>query len=682
MNRLLIVVFILIFAVTAYTQSVSVTFNINASTVNDFRWADSTAVVQVRGGIWRNEAHNQDVLSWNAASEEFTNIGGDYWSATVVFPDSFVGDRVDWKVGATLTNLDQTTSDFWEDHSNREFILPDQDTTLGLAYVSADAPPYTPSDSVDLYFRVNMSENTDFDQESGTPILSIVGHFPGPDGADNIWSPGTYPLEREGESDFWSFHLKLAQGYIDTVENIKFDDTWPESARGMHMYRFALGTDWNNTENLGGKYWPGNENRIIYLKNTSTDTTIAWKWWNDSPALGFTGEDTVDISFTANLSKAIENYGFTPGDTVVVRMGYENSAATIYETKPMEKVGFGNTYGVDTTIVAEIGTELFYSYYMIKYGEEQKETFYDFTSPVTGPSAERRRVEITSSDIEIVDDQTDIASLRRQPLFPNNSLTQDSTTVVFTCDLRPAYYQVKAGSTLDDIQAGYDITPDDLDNIMTWGVRINGPATGDWAAWGINLEEDEDRTMYDDGTHGDEVAGDSIYSITIGYPAGTTKGREFKFGVRGGDNEGGYGNNHHENIDDSDEIIYVRSQFGSIDPLFYDAWDYPNQRPTVLEKLETEIPNTFALNQNYPNPFNPVTNITFQLPKSTDVNLVIYNILGQKIKRLVSKKLQAGTYSYKWNGLNEHGIRVPSGVYFYRIDTKDNIDIKKMVLVK
>jgi hypothetical protein len=497
-----------------------------------------------------------------------------------------------------------------------------------------------------------------------------------------MWSPGTYPLKREGESDFWSFHLKLAQGYIDTVENIKFDAGWPESAYGMHMYRFALGTDWNNNENLAGAYFPSNENRVIYLKNNTSDTTIAWKWWNDSPAVGFMGEDTVDISFTADLSKAIENIGFTPGDTVVVRMGYENSAGTVYETKPMEKSGLGNTYGVDTTIVAEIGTELYYSYYMIKYGNDQKETFYDFTSEVTGPPAERRRVAITGSTVDVVDNETDISSLRRQPIFPNNAQTLDTTTVVFTCDLRPAYFQVKEGSTLDDIQSGYDITPSDLDSIMSWGVRINGPATGDWAPWGIALDEDEDRIMYDDGTHGDEVAGDSIFSITIGYPAGTTKGREFKFGVRGGDNEGGYGNNHVENIDDSDEIQYIRSQFGSIDPLFYSSWDYENQMPTALEDLEVGIPATFALDQNYPNPFNPVTNIAFKLPKATDVNLVVYNILGQKIKTLVSKKLRAGSYSYTWNGLNDSGIRVPSGVYFYRIVTKNNSDIKKMVLVK
>ncbi|MEJ2052518.1 MAG: T9SS type A sorting domain-containing protein [Calditrichaceae bacterium] len=674
MNRFLIFIFILTFAVTAFAQTVNVTFNINASTVNDYRWADSTAVVQVRGGIWRDgaESHNQDILKWGVDSKVFTNVGGDYWTATVAFPDSFIGDRIDWKVGATLTNLDGTTTDFWEDHGDRgKFPLPDHDTTLAMAYVSADAPPYTPSDSIDVYFRVNMqvpTETGDFNPDTNPLMLSMVGAFPGPDGADNMWNPGHYQLMRNGTGDFWSFHLKL------DPTKAPFDSV---------MYRFHNnGTDWGGmSENVQGHgMFPDNENRGVSIG--TNDTTIVWHWWNDVPAVGFTGQDTIDISFTADMTKAIENHGFVPGDTVVVRMGYENSAEKIYETMPLELAGIGNTYGADTTIVAEVGTELYYSYYLIKFGNDQKETFYDFTSPVTGPSAERRRVDITSKTVTVNDNETDISSLRRQPVFPNTALTQDTTTVVFTCDLRPAYYQVMAGSTLDDIQTSFDIEPADLDSIMTWGVRINGPATGDWASWGINLDEDTTRTMYDDGTHGDEVAGDSIFSITIGYPAGTTKGREFKFGVRGGDNEGGYGNNHVENIDDSDEIIYVRSQFGSIDPLFYSAWDYGNQTPTAIEEVDNYIPEEFSLNQNYPNPFNPVTNITFNLPKTAKVNLIVYNILGQKIKTLVNGTIKAGVHSYKWSGLNDNGIRMPSGIYFYRITADNHSDIKKMVLVK
>ena len=674
MFRIITILLILIFAVTAFSQTVSVTFNINASTVNDYRWADSTAVVQVRGGIWREGAtsHNQDILKWGADSQVFTNVGGDYWTATVAFPDSFVGDRIDWKVGATLTNLDGTTSDFWEDHGDRGlFALPDHDTTLAMAYVSADAPPYTPSDSIDVYFRVDMQVPTaagEFDPATNSKMLSMVGAFPGPDGADNMWNPGHYTLKRNGTSDFWSFHLKLdpTGAPYDSVQ-----------------YRFHNnGTEWNGmSENVQGHgMFPTNENRGVSIG--TNDTTIEWHWWNDVPAVGFTGADTVDISFTADLSRAIANFGFTPGDTVVVRMGYENSADAIYETKPLEKVGLGNTYGIDTTIVTEVGEQLYYRYYLIKYGNDQKETFYDFTSPVTGNPAESRRVDITGKTVTVVDNETDISSLRRQPIFPNNEKTTDTTTVVFTCDLRPAYYQVKAGSTLDDIQASFDITPALVDSIMKWGVRMNGPATGDWQSWGFTLDEDTTRIMFDDGTHGDEVAGDSIYSITIGYPAGTTKGREFKFGVRGGDNEGGYGNNHVENIDDSEDIIYIRSQFGSIDPLFYSSWDYQNQMPTGIENGGTIVPTNFSLEQNYPNPFNPETNIKFNLPKSGKVNLVIYNILGQKIKTLFNGNLQAGIHSYKWKGLNDQGIRVPSGIYFYRIETKGHTDIKKMVLVK
>jgi hypothetical protein len=658
-----------------------VTFKINTSTMNDYRWTDSTAVIQARGGIRIPGGHDQTVLKWNDSSPEFTNDGGEYLSTTVAFPDSFIGDTLDWKIGATLTNLDGTPTDFWENYAgNRgEFPLPDHDTTLALAYVSATEPPYTPSDSVDLYFRINMAENTDFDQETGTPVLSMVGHIP-------EWNPGAHPLTREGDSDFWSLHLKLAQGYIDTVENIKFDAGWPESARGMHMYRFALGAGWDNTENLNGKYWDGNENRVIYLKNTTKDTTIAWKWWNDAAAKGFEGNDTVHVTFNADMTAAIENYGFTAGDTVIVRMGYENSADAIYETVKLEKSGLGAKYAVDTTIVTTVNADhdLYYSYYIIKFGNDQKETFYDFSNSEAGAAAERRRVKVTSKELVVSDIETDPLSLRRQPLFPNNTPLLDTVTVVFTCDLRPAWYQVNAGSTLKDIQGVFDVAPIDLDSIMTkWGVRINHQPTDDWIGWGFTLQDDIIRTMHDDGTHGDKVAGDSIYSVTFGYSACTTKGREFKFGIRGGDNEGGYGNNHVENIDDSDEIIYVESQFGSIDPVFYSTWDYENQRPvTSIGVAGLNLPKHYKLDQNYPNPFNPNTRISYQLPNTGKVSLVIYNVLGQKVRTLFEGNANAGTHYHVWNGRDNFGSKVATGVYFYKLEAEGFTAIKKMVLVK
>jgi len=97
---------------------------------------------------------------------------------------------------------------------------------------------------------------------------------------------------------------------------------------------------------------------------------------------------------------------------------------------------------------------------------------------------------------------------------------------------------------------------------------------------------------------------------------------------------------------------------------------------------EKELPTTFKLYHNYPNPFNPYTTIRFDIPKFSNVSLKIYNILGQEVKTLVSGKLAPGEYKILWDGRNDYGIRVSSGMYFYRIIAGKFIQTKKMVLLK
>jgi len=85
-----------------------------------------------------------------------------------------------------------------------------------------------------------------------------------------------------------------------------------------------------------------------------------------------------------------------------------------------------------------------------------------------------------------------------------------------------------------------------------------------------------------------------------------------------------------------------------------------------IHQFKDEMPTNFKLSQNYPNPFNPSTIIGFQLPKVSDVQLIVYNILGQKIKTIVNQKLTAGIFSAVWDGTNDIGLGVAAGVYFYR----------------
>ena len=97
---------------------------------------------------------------------------------------------------------------------------------------------------------------------------------------------------------------------------------------------------------------------------------------------------------------------------------------------------------------------------------------------------------------------------------------------------------------------------------------------------------------------------------------------------------------------------------------------------------ELSIPNSFSLEQNYPNPFNPETTVKFQLPKQVHVFIGIYNVLGQEVRTLIDKKISAGYHSIKWDGKNNDGDRVTSGIYYYRIKADTFTSLKKMLLMK
>ena len=95
-----------------------------------------------------------------------------------------------------------------------------------------------------------------------------------------------------------------------------------------------------------------------------------------------------------------------------------------------------------------------------------------------------------------------------------------------------------------------------------------------------------------------------------------------------------------------------------------------------------ELPESYKLYQNFPNPFNPATTISFDLPNDNLVKINIYNLLGQKVKSLLNLKLTAGTHEIIWDGKNEVGQSVSSGLYLLTIKTGEYSALKKMILLR
>lgn len=93
-------------------------------------------------------------------------------------------------------------------------------------------------------------------------------------------------------------------------------------------------------------------------------------------------------------------------------------------------------------------------------------------------------------------------------------------------------------------------------------------------------------------------------------------------------------------------------------------------------------PKEFRLFQNYPNPFNPVTTLHYDLPKRSDITLMIYDILGRQVRTLVQGMEEPGYKSVRWDGTNDLGQQVSAGVYLYRIEAGDFTQTRKMVLLR
>lgn len=133
---------------------------------------------------------------------------------------------------------------------------------------------------------------------------------------------------------------------------------------------------------------------------------------------------------------------------------------------------------------------------------------------------------------------------------------------------------------------------------------------------------------------------------------------------------------------EGDSLLMVRGT------VFYSYGTYKVQLNGIADMTTLGItegslqPKEFALHNNYPNPFNPATMIRFDLARSTHVNLVIYDLMGRTVRTLVSSSMPGGRHQILWNGRNEAGKLVGSGMYIYRISTPEFSASNKMLLIR
>ncbi len=293
------------------------------------------------------------------------------------------------------------------------------------------------------------------------------------------------------------------------------------------------------------------------------------------------------LTFKTDVSNAVSDNGLELGDMLIVKWGYG-------ETQPIERLDtlqlmpFSYIYKIDIdSVYISSEVDLYYQYYKVIDDNEYREIFFNFDylgSDIV--LAERRFFDfedsLDSQDILVEDVIDSNVAPRRMPVFANTESIGEELEVTWSIDLRPAYYQILFGDTLFDIQGTYHV--DNVDSLYEWGVWINGPASTPangqaWTEWGPTLQGTTSKKMWDDGTHGDSVADDHIYTLILTYDESSSISQECKFGIKGGDNESSYGLNHYVNINSFDPNIYV--YWGSINPIFYNRWDYDTNQPIL-----------------------------------------------------------------------------------------------------
>jgi hypothetical protein len=215
-------------------------------------------------------------------------------------------------------------------------------------------------------------------------------------------------------------------------------------------------------------------------------------------------------------------------------------------------------------------------------------------------------------------------------------------------------------------------------------VFIGGSETPFWWEYGHAYADTVHALrLYDDGTHGDLTANDSIYSGTYTFPKGAVNKFWFMYSAmyhpgypstmeQNEENTTNNFDNHQMMLPDSAGSTPIRlttNMFGN----YLDSTTVL----TAIRSLPNALPKTFSLDQNYPNPFNPTTMIRYSVPKNAQVTLEIYNVLGERVATLYSGMQKAGAYEVSFDA-----SRYASGVYFYRLQAGSFSSVKKMMLLK
>lgn len=686
-SRSIVALCILFVPSILFCQTVNITILVNTATVPDT--IRSTAFVQMRG--------NRLPLTADSTSPViFSRIAGDYWKATAAF---MVHDTVDF---AFFVNGHRDWHSGLEAPPLRRLIVGTKDSTLPLQYVFGSVKdtnqywrPFAETDSIEILFRVNMEFQEDFRDEQR--IAAVRGSFPSSKWGTSIFltkeKPHALPGSRGYDAgNFWSGVVRVPRP--DSAITIEY--TYVQHIGSDVPTSNPLQWEYINEQNCSAPDVKGN--RFVRFTKWSGDTTLSYRYWANADCKKSLQRDTVIISFTTNLTKALQARNYIVGDSLLLITGLRNTN-TILHTLLLKKPTLSFDYiAVDTLIFFEgfKPRKLFYKYVYRRNGKDFEDSFIDYAKlPDTNYTG--RFVDLTYTGATqyrtVKDTSRSIYTRDRMPSFKSDRRLAQNVLFKIVCDLHPPWvHLLNSKDTLFSRGAPFVITH--WDSIYRFGVWINGTGLDSkgWLPWGETLHADASRKLYDDGTHGDAFANDRMYTGTFMLYKDSSSFnsilKEFKFGINGYDNETGkdVSISHFVWINDASSSTLVEEPFGIQFPTYLSRYNY--EHPYWEERVErtSEVANAFALKDNFPNPFNPSTTITFSIGSSSRdrmgfnesmVTLIVFDLLGRKVATLVNERLIRGTYTTTWNAQT-----FSSGIYLYRLQADDFIQTRRMLLLK
>ncbi|HZY10228.1 MAG TPA: T9SS type A sorting domain-containing protein [Bacteroidota bacterium] len=373
--------------------------------------------------------------------------------------------------------------------------------------------------------------------------------------------------------------------------------------------------------------WEGDPNRTHIL---TSDTTIYEDYYNRDSV--FVQQFDIAVAFSCNMELERLSGRFDPGTDTVSVNGTFNSWTAKHDILTPNPLN-ADLYEADVTIRVGVGEKINFKFW---YTDNNWESV---------------------SDREYTFTQTDVDSLKASfsASFNNGTL---ETVINQPCIIK---------FTVDAESARSAISGNLFPVVNT--VHIAGSAAPlQWPGGGWpGADSTKVLKLYDDGTNGDAIAGDKIYTRNVTFPAYTILGVEYKYGINYGDttnNEGG--NDNEAGVGDNHRLQMTRFMSGARAIDVIGVMD-----TTVLDNVTgitpeySALPESYVLSQNYPNPFNPSTNIKFSLPNTGFVTLKVYNILGQDVATLINGLMETGTYNVDFDASD-----LSSGIYMYRLQVR------------